>query len=62
MVQVGRAVFAKNATKQKPANAFGEGKYFMPARIYGMKDTISQDVLSRIGQEKFSRSILGKDP
>jgi hypothetical protein len=54
VVQVGRAVFAKNAVKQKPANAFGKDQYFMPAKIYGMKDTISQDVLSRMGQDKFS--------
>ena len=41
-------------SKQKPANAFGKDQYFMPAKIYGMKDNISQDVLSRMGQDKFS--------
>ena len=46
--------------QSKAANAFGEGKYFMPAKIYGMKDTISQDVLGRIGRRSFHRSILGK--
>ena len=36
VVQVGRAVFAKNAKKDSPVDAFGEDAYYMPQKAEGV--------------------------
>ena len=55
VVQVGRAVFAKNAVKQKAEVAYGEGNFYAPAvKVYGLRDNIRSNVLGKITQGKFS--------